>query len=338
MATSNEIRTAPIDIKTKRAKNKNPWWPYASQEEFDEYASYKQFDDLQSAHSGGSLSFRTDESARDVAGSVPSDTASDVPGWIPSDSESASGDSDEVHHEDNASPPPEPLQTQYLRIQFCVWPRQTVEPEDLKVKLTNVTFFFQKETYESLEVRQLFKQWWYDEVIYTESIFQTLCTRLNRILARKYEDAPTRTIGDIQLRPGKMHQQQLLGPDFDVASFDTMAVPERWTTLVKHGQMRILYVDYDMAGAQSKQFSLFAAATGIPVDRSKATYDKPGSLIWVNFHADDMNVRIFYADWDPKTKEASYREELLIPGVSLFQEFPVISRLQVVVGSKSIKG
>jgi hypothetical protein len=145
MATSNENPTAPIDIIKKRATN--PCWPYKSAKEFDEYASYTEFDDFQSAHSG------TDESTSDVAGSSPSDTASDVPGSVPSDSESASHDSDEVHHEDNASPPPEPLQTQYLRIQFCVWTRQKVAPKDLKVKLTGIIFLFKKETYESLEVR-----------------------------------------------------------------------------------------------------------------------------------------------------------------------------------------
>jgi hypothetical protein len=160
---------------------------------------------------------------------------------------------------------------------------------------------------------------------------------LNQILERKYGDAPTRTIGDIQLRPGKKHQQQLFGPDFNLGSFDAMAVPERWTTLVKHGQMRILYVDYDMAGAESKQFSLFAAATGIPVDRPYANYIEPGFVQWPNFYDEEMKVRIFYADWDPQTQEASYQEELLIPGASLHQEFPVKSRVQV-VGSKSIKG
>jgi hypothetical protein len=104
------------------------------------------------------------------------------------------------------------------------------------------------------------------------------------------------------------------------------------------GRSRYPRDNYDMTEAGFKQFSLFAAATGIPVDHSQADYVEPSSVIWVNFHADDMNVRIFYADWDPETKEASYREELLIPGVKLYQEFPAISRLQVVVGSKSIKG
>jgi hypothetical protein len=164
-----------------------------------------------------------------------------------------------------------------------------------------------------------------------------LCTRLNQILKSENENEPTRTIGDIQLRPGNEHEQQLFRPDFDLQSFDAMGLQERWATLVEHGKMNVLYVDYDMAGAESKQFSLFAAATGIPVDRPDANYTEPDIEVWTKFHEEEEKVRVFYADWNPETKTAYYREELLIPGASLHRDFMVKSRVQV-VRSKSTKG
>jgi hypothetical protein len=128
MATPNKNPTEPIDIIKKRDRD-----PCTG----SFFPSYREFDDFQRAYAGRSRSVRTFESASDVMGSVPSDTENQY----------------------NASPPPEPLQTQYLRIQFCVWPRhwQKAAPEDHKVKLTGVIFLFEKETYESLEVRQLIK-------------------------------------------------------------------------------------------------------------------------------------------------------------------------------------
>jgi hypothetical protein len=131
MATPNEKPTDPINIMFRQARN-----PLTGS-----FASYKKFDDFERACEERSSSVTTKESASDVTGSVPSDTEN---GWRDTD-------------EDPVSPPPEPLETQYLRVQFCVWTHLEVKPEDLTVKLTDTAFLFKQETYESLEVRQLFK-------------------------------------------------------------------------------------------------------------------------------------------------------------------------------------
>jgi hypothetical protein len=140
---------------------------------------------------------------------------------------------------------------------------------------------------------------------------QNLVSRLNAVYSRPEDNA--RDVVRLSLRPGIEHQRQLFINSVIPEAWHNMEPAARWQTLVEHGKINILYVDVDYT--DNYGFTLFAAATGIPV---KHTADQISKLKaaepWQKIFAEGVLLRIIYADYEPGAEIAKNREELLIPG------------------------
>jgi hypothetical protein len=140
---------------------------------------------------------------------------------------------------------------------------------------------------------------------------QDLVSRLNAVYSRPEDNA--RDVVRLSLRPGIEHQRQLFINGVIPEAWDNMEPAARWQTLVEHGKINILYVDVDYT--DNYGFTLFAAATGIPVKHTADQSRKPkAGDPWQKIFEKGVLLRVIYADYEPGTETAKNREEMLILG------------------------